>query len=186
MICRYAGQISTVLGPSGQASENLLRPLISGSSPGAKRFVFCQALVPKSHGGYKGWAGSVMGYPRPNQTVPIHLGWSLNGGYYSCMCQLSASQCSNRHSKCNNQCSSRHSKFSSLTAPSNKVSLCNLKIYLFRFILFFVLHHVQHPGLYTSWSTFCTVNHWASTNNYQLSNMKWPGQDSNWSKVRAL
>ena len=34
--------------------------------------------------------------------------------------------------------------------------------------------------VHTSWSIFCNVNHWASASNYQLSNMKRPGRDSNW------
>ena len=33
--------------------------------------------------------------------------------------------------------------------------------------------------VHTSWSRFCTVNHWASVSNYQLSNMKHLGQDLN-------
>ena len=37
---------------------------------------------------------------------------------------------------------------------------------------------VQEP-VHTSWSRFCTVNHQASANNYQLSNMKNPGLDLN-------
>ena len=37
---------------------------------------------------------------------------------------------------------------------------------------------VEEP-VHTSWSRFCTVNHQASTNNYQLSNMKRSGRDSN-------
>ena len=43
-------------------------------------------------------------------------------------------------------------------------------------------HHgplwVEEP-VHTSWSTFCTVNHRALVSNYQLSNMKCPGRDSN-------
>ena len=37
---------------------------------------------------------------------------------------------------------------------------------------------VEEP-VHTSWSSFCTVNHQAPASNYQLSNMKSPGQDSN-------
>ena len=37
---------------------------------------------------------------------------------------------------------------------------------------------VEEP-VHTRWSRFCTVNHWAFASNYQLSNMKRPGQDSN-------
>ena len=33
---------------------------------------------------------------------------------------------------------------------------------------------VEEP-VHTSWSRFCTVNHWALAGNYQLSNMKVPG-----------
>ena len=33
--------------------------------------------------------------------------------------------------------------------------------------------------VHTSWSRFCAVNHQASASNYQLSNMKRPGRDSN-------
>ena len=52
--------------------------------------------------------------------------------------------------------------------------------------LFVALHHVQRKGhiamgrllveepMYTSWSRFCTVNHWASRSNYQVSKMKSP------------
>ena len=54
--------------------------------------------------------------------------------------------------------------------------------------LFFVLRHIQQPAtgslwvddlVHTSWSRLCTVNHWASASNYQLSNMKCSGRDSN-------
>ena len=37
---------------------------------------------------------------------------------------------------------------------------------------------VEEP-VHTSWSRFCTVNHWASASNYQLPNMKRPARDSN-------
>ena len=38
--------------------------------------------------------------------------------------------------------------------------------------------------MHSSWSRFCTVNHRASASNYQLSNTKNPGQDSNWQRQR--
>ena len=37
---------------------------------------------------------------------------------------------------------------------------------------------VEEP-VHTSWERLCTVNHRASGSNYQLSNMKCPGRDSN-------
>ena len=36
----------------------------------------------------------------------------------------------------------------------------------------------------TSWSRFCTVNHWASLSNFQLSNMRHPTRDSTWHPER--
>ena len=58
--------------------------------------------------------------------------------------------------------------------------------------LFLFLCHVQQPQghiamgslwveepVHTSWSRICTVNHWALASNYQLCNMRHPGQDSN-------
>ena len=37
---------------------------------------------------------------------------------------------------------------------------------------------VEEP-VHTSWSRFCTVDHWASPSNHQFPNMKCPGRDSN-------
>ena len=57
-------------------------------------------------------------------------------------------------------------------------------IYLF-YIVFNSQGHIVMGSLWveetvhTTWPRFCTVNHWALASNYQLSNMKCPGQDSN-------
>ena len=59
------------------------------------------------------------------------------------------------------------------------------EIYLF-YIAFNIQGHIGTGSLrveepvHTSWSRFCTVNHWASASNYQPSNKKCLGQDSNW------
>ena len=42
---------------------------------------------------------------------------------------------------------------------------------------------VEEP-VSTSCSRLCTVNHWASASNYQLSNMKRPARDSNRQRQR--
>ena len=66
-------------------------------------------------------------------------------------------------------------------------------LYRFRFIfLFYVVFNRRRQGhvatgsftgwrkpVHTSRPRFCTVNHGASASNYQLSNMKCPGRDSN-------
>ena len=58
-------------------------------------------------------------------------------------------------------------------------------IYLSFYVTFNSQGHIATGSLrveervHTSWSRFCTVNHWASASNYQLSNMKCPAQDSN-------
>ena len=56
------------------------------------------------------------------------------------------------------------------------------------FFLFYVMFNSQghtvtgslwvEEPVHTSWSRFCTVNHWASASNYQLSNMKRAGRES--------
>ena len=47
-----------------------------------------------------------------------------------------------------------------------------------RVILRWVVYRRRKP-VHTSWSRFCTANHWASASNYQHSNMKCPVRDSN-------
>ena len=71
--------------------------------------------------------------------------------------------------------------------PPSHTFVC---LFGFRFIFCFTSHstarchiamgrlRVEEP-VHTSWSRFCTVNHRASASNYQLSNMKHPGRDSN-------
>ena len=43
---------------------------------------------------------------------------------------------------------------------------------------------VEEP-VHTSWSRLVTVNYWALASNYQLSNMKRQGRDSNWRPNRS-
>ena len=63
---------------------------------------------------------------------------------------------------------------------------CYKPTYRFRFIFLFHIAfnrqcHIVPDSLrvHMGWSRFGTVNHWASASNYQLSNMKHPGCDSN-------
>ena len=60
-----------------------------------------------------------------------------------------------------------------------------IEIYFLFYVAFNSLGHiamgslrVEHP-VHTSWSRFCSVNHWTSASYSQLSNMKHPGRDSN-------
>ena len=61
---------------------------------------------------------------------------------------------------------------------NKRLILCFTSHSTARVILRQVVYGWRKP-VHTSWSRLCTVNHRASTSNYQLSNMKHPGRDSN-------
>ena len=62
--------------------------------------------------------------------------------------------------------------------PGNSVWI--LFIYLLLYVAFNSQGHIATASLQVEeTSAYCTVNHQASTSNYQLSNMKRPARDSN-------
>ena len=80
-----------------------------------------------------------------------------------------------------------------MKAIKTGIILRNKTVSLF-YLLFYIVFNSQghitrgslqvEEPLYTSWSSFCTVNCRGSASNYQLSNMKHPGRDSNWRPQR--
>ena len=53
-------------------------------------------------------------------------------------------------------------------------------IYLLFYVAFNSQGHIAMGSLQVEeTSAYCTVNHWASASNYQLSNLKCPARDSN-------
>ena len=69
------------------------------------------------------------------------------------------------------------------------MNLVNYLKHVFIYLVFYVAFnsqvHIATGSLQVEeTSAYCTVNHWASASNNQLSNMKRPARDSNWRPQR--